>query len=181
MENRISYSVNDNLISIRIKEGKIAYNPDWIIHSAYTVGLCFELGIERFRFGIEKWSNLFADSRIAELICEGDISVIIALSGIKKAVTIAQNTEEGLPLDWNPQNLYPDGRPMRCFDYYAYGEFLTWYQWFSNMTFREILDRFSPEKLFSLAEIARTYGGYMAFIFSCEKEIYPEKYKDMYL
>ena len=112
-----------------------AYNKIYLNHARRSFACMLDCLVNEYQYSLSKAFDLFLSSDIAFLFGQGDISIIVGKSGKELAFEIT--------------NKQPDHKNL-CFvrsKEYWVGWVLSYYQWYRDITFKDIIDIISIDEI----------------------------------
>ena len=120
-----------------------AYDEIYLPLARRNLASMLDYAVYDLNFNIIDFFELFINSKYSKRFEMGDFSVLAGMSGIELAVRVIE--------EYDNLDFYPDasGTIERSQEYWL-GYYLTYYQWYSNKRFLDIVRYISIEELLSL-------------------------------
>ncbi|MBO7426828.1 MAG: helix-turn-helix transcriptional regulator [Clostridiales bacterium] len=124
-----------------------AYDKLYLEKAGTTLAMMMDFAVNGLHKNIADFFDLFIVSGVAELFGNGDVSIVAGRSGIELVYEVCERI--GLPYEKAEVGFMSD----RSREYWA-GWALAYYQWYTSMSFREII------RYVSINDIVKMYDPY---------------------
>ncbi len=146
-----------------------AYDKVYLSCAQTSLGRMFDFVVYDLGFKIEDFLKIFIKSNISERFASGDFTLITGMSGIELAYKVLDS------LNIKYERIRPKFTQNRSEEYWC-GWVLAYYQWITNMSFRDILE------YIDILEIISMYDAYHEMdikqFVDKMNELYKERKKD---
>ena len=141
-----------------------AFNEEYLSQARNTLGKMFDFAVYDLGYKLDEFYNMFIDSGIAYKFYKGDSKVIAGMSPYEIALLIVNIVKKEVEITF-PKYTYNRSKE------YWLGYFLSYYSWYMNVSFEEIILHVS------ISDLLKMYDKYhemdiMQFVDKLNKIIY---------
>ena len=109
-----------------------AYNEEYLPYARNLIGKMLDFAVYDLGYNLEEFFNMFILSGIADKIAKGDTSILSGKSGYELALQVVNILKGEIDIT------FPNYTYNRSKEYWL-GHSLTYYQWYSNISFADII------------------------------------------
>lgn len=109
-----------------------AYNEEYLLHARNVMGKMFDFVVYDLNIELENFFDLFIESGVAYKFYKGDTSVISGKSGYELALQVLNIMNKDVEIT------FPNYTLNHSKEYWL-GYFLSYYSWYSNINYEDII------------------------------------------
>ena len=120
-----------------------AYNEEYLSYARNLMGKMFDFAVYDLGYKLDNFYNMFIESGLAERFYKGETTIITGLSGYELALQVINIIKGDVEIK------FPNYSHNRSKEYWL-GYFLSYYSWYTNTSFEEIILHISIDDLLKM-------------------------------